>query len=273
MDKGVICGVVTPHTPRMGIEAKAPDFVRGVIAGSRELGRALLDMKPDAIVLASSHWVATFNWYATCQPVHQGVCVADEAPDLIPGIPYKHPGHPALAAAIIDTAKKTGAPIFANDSPHFTWDYGSLVPLQYLDPEARIPIVLLPTCISADLDECERVGSSVHEAAAALGLRVILAASCSFSHKLVRGPDVWPSDERIERDRQFIGLLTKGAIDAAVRDLPDYVKFSVVEVGGRNIATVLGGLAGRKEKWHGRQFGPYGQSSASGNTSVAVWAR
>ena len=41
MTGGIIAGVVTPHTPRMAVEAKAPDFLRGVIAGSYALGAAL----------------------------------------------------------------------------------------------------------------------------------------------------------------------------------------------------------------------------------------
>ena len=32
---------VAPHTPRMGMEAKAPDLVRGPIEGERQLAQAL----------------------------------------------------------------------------------------------------------------------------------------------------------------------------------------------------------------------------------------
>lgn len=33
MSGDIIAGVVTPHTPRMAVETRAPDCLRGVIAG------------------------------------------------------------------------------------------------------------------------------------------------------------------------------------------------------------------------------------------------
>ena len=272
MAKGqIICAGVTPHTPRMGIESKAPEFVRGCIRGSYELGVALRAMKPDVIVINSAHWVSTFNWYATCQAIHRGICVADEAPDLIPGVPYERPGMPEFAGAIVDEVKAAGFPCYRNDSPHFKWDYGSFVPLEYIDPEQKIPAVLMPSCISADLAECMAVGAAVKRAAEKTGVRAAFFASCSFTHKLVRGPDQWPTTERMELDRKFIAMLCNGQIGEAKRWFPEYTAAVVGEVGGRDIATMLGTLDENEGPYTGRQFGAYGQSSASGNQSVAIW--
>ena len=94
MSGGLIASAVATHSPRMAIEETAPDFVRGLIAGSREMGEAVRGLDPDLIVLQSAHWVSTFNWYVTAHAVHEGVCMAEEAPDLIPGIPYRLPGDP-----------------------------------------------------------------------------------------------------------------------------------------------------------------------------------
>ena len=114
---GIVASVVTPHTPRMGIEERAPDFVRGLIAGSRELGAALRALEPDLLVLHSSHWVATFNWFVTAHAVHEGLCVADEAPDLIPGIPYRQPGDPQFARALAETLLQADIPCGINENP------------------------------------------------------------------------------------------------------------------------------------------------------------
>ena len=271
MDGGIICSGVTPHTPRMGIESKAPDFARPVIAGSYQMGEALRAMKPDVFVVNSAHWISTFNWYATCQPEHRGMCVADEAPDLIPGVPYRRPGMPKFAGAIVDEVKALGCPIYRNETEHFTWDYGSYVPLHYLDPDQAIPAVLIPTCISADLDECMRVGAAIDRAARKVGVRAIFLASCSLSHKLVRGPDQWPTPERLEIDRAFIRMLCDGRVAEAKRWFPEYSEKVVAEVGGRDLATMLGCLDEEAGPYVGRQFGAYGQSSGSGNTSVAIW--
>jgi hypothetical protein len=37
---------------------------------------------------------------------HEGRCVADEAPDLIPGMPYRYRGDPEFAAALVDEWKR-----------------------------------------------------------------------------------------------------------------------------------------------------------------------
>ena len=103
MADGIIAAAVIPHVPRIGIEERAPEFAKGMIAGIKEAGESIRALKPDAIVLMSAHWVSTFAWYATGQSVHKGICVAEEAPDLIPGSPYEYKGKPELAEALAET--------------------------------------------------------------------------------------------------------------------------------------------------------------------------
>ena len=54
MKSGVVMSAIASHSPRTGIEASAPDFLRGVIAGSYALGRAIQALEPDVIVLQSA---------------------------------------------------------------------------------------------------------------------------------------------------------------------------------------------------------------------------
>jgi len=270
MAGGIIRAAVAAHSPRMGIEEKAPDFVRPLIAGLREMGDAIRAAKPDVIVVHSTHWVCTFMWYVTTQAVHKGVCVGDEIPDFIPGSPYQYKGDPEFARAIIGEIEAAGYPARPNDSPHYNWDYGSWIPVKYMDPKAEIPVVLIGTTIMADLNECMGVGGAVRKAAEKTGRRAVVVASSSFTHKLVRGPALWPTEDRMELDRRFIGLLTEGKIAEAKRWYPDYTEWVVGEMGGRNIALMLGAMDEKAEAYKGQQFGPYGQSSGSGNANVAV---
>ncbi len=268
---GVICAVVTPHTPRMADAATAPEFVHGLIAGSRALGEALRALRPDLFVVNSAHWVSSFNWYATCHGVHEGVCVADEAPDMIPGIPYRRTGDEAFAREFVARLGAQNIPCHANESRHFHWDYGALVPLLYIDPAASVPVVQIPTVLSADLDEALRVGRLVHETACATGRRVIHIASCALSHAILRGPSKWPTPPRRELDARFIELACRGAVHELIEWLPQFNREAVAEMGGRPLATFLGALAAHTgAAFEGRQFGPYGQSSGSGNASIAV---
>ena len=271
MAGALIASAVTPHTPRMGLEEQAPAFVRGLIEGLRELGAALRALKPDLIVLQSAHWVATFNWYVTAHERHEGTCVADEAPDLIPGLPYRYPGDPEFARALADSIRALEFPCGLNESPHYRWDYGTLVPLIYLDPEATVPVVTLPVVLCAGLDECMAVGRAVHETAVRSGRRVVFIGSCALSHKVIRGPELWPSEEFQALDRRFMGLIEAGRIGELAEWAPEFCADAVAEMGGRVLCGMIGAAAAMAEAsgpLQGRRYGAYAQSSGSGNASL-----
>lgn len=274
MKAGVVMSAIASHSPRIGIEAEAPDFLRGVIAGAYALGREIQSLEPDVIVLQSAHWVTTFTWYLSCHLRHQGRCVSDELPDLIPGVPYDRPGDPEFGALLAEQIKGEGLLAGRNDTPHYKWDYGTFVPLQYLDSGQRIPAVTMGTCILADLDECYRVGMAVGKAARTAGKRVVFVASSALSHRLVRNPASWPTEVNQELDRRFVALLEDGRIEEARHCLNSYAADAQVEMGGRNIASMLGALDGiASEGLAGQEFGEYGPSSGAGHTNLGIRVR
>lgn len=276
MTPGIIAAAVVPHVPTLGLAQNTPDFQLTLVEGERELGAALRELKPDLFVVNSSHWICTFGWYATCQSVHQGVCVADEAPDLIPGIAYKRKGDAEFASALVDEWQARGIPGGRNETEHYAWDYGSLVPLLYLDPDAETAVVQIPTVIMADQAECMQAGRAVHATAKRLGRRAVFLASSAFSHDLVRGRHLKPRPEREALDRKFIDLLKRGAVAEAAAWLPEYSRAVVAEMNGKPLAALIGALQALDEEGAqlaGAQFGGYAQSSGSGNASVVVWRR
>ena len=275
---GLIGAALATHSPRMA--ASEPAFMAALANGARAMGEHVRAAQPDAIVLQSAHWLTTFHWYVTCQERHEGTCVASEAPDLIPGIAYSRPGDPALARAIAEAATKALGPHSGRcgraETPHFVWDYGSLVPLLYMDPQGTVPVVLLSTCMAATLDECFAMGAAVRAGAEAAGRRVLFVASGALSHALTRTPEDWPTPHRQEMDKRFVTLLQSGDVAALRSWLPDFARDTVAEVGGRHLATLIGALEAEfagpqpgSAPLRGELFG-YGQSSGSGNANVLV---
>ncbi|MFN0298984.1 MAG: hypothetical protein ACKVQU_01385 [Burkholderiales bacterium] len=267
----IVMSAIASHSPRIGIEANAPPFLAGVIAGEYALGRAIQALRPDVIVLQSAHWVTTFTWYVTCQARHLGVCVSDELPDLIPGVPYDRPGDPAFGALLADEIAAKGLLAGRNETEHYKWDYGTFVPLQYLDPAQRIPVVTMGTCVLADLDECYRVGIAVRDAAVRSGKRVVFVASSALSHKLVRDPASWPLTAHQALDRDFMQMLSDRRLADARRFLDGYARETHVEMGGRNLASMLGTLDGiGADRLSGALYGEYGPSSGAGHTNFGI---
>jgi aromatic ring-opening dioxygenase catalytic subunit (LigB family) len=274
VDRGVIAAAVVPHVPTLGLAENTPEFQLTLVEGERALGRALRNLEPDLFVVNSAHWICTFGWYATCQSMHEGMCVADEAPDLIPGIRYRRKGDSEFASALVEEWQAQNVPGGRNDTLHYAWDYGSLVPLLYLDPDAEVPVVQIPTVILADHAECMKAGLAVHATAKRLGRRVVFLASSAFSHDLVRGRHFKPTPEREALDRRFIDQLKKGALADAIAWFPEYSRAAAAEMNGKPLAAMLGALQGMSAdgvKLAGEQFGGYAQSSGSGNANIAVW--
>lgn len=273
MTGGIYRGIVVPHAPRLGKPEIVPDFGKGLVQGLIDMGEDVRKDTPDVMVICSTHYVSTFNWHVSTVEHHKGRCVAQEAPEMISGEPYDYPGDPALGEALFEEIGALGYPCVKNATPDYSWDYGTWVPVHYMDPEATIPIISIPVVLAADLEESYRVGQAVDTACRKLGRRAVVAASTSFTHKLVRGPAEWPTPERVEADKKFIDMLIDGKIGECWAWFPEYTDFVVGEMGGRALAFFLGAVSTiETDQWENAQFGPYGQSSASGNANVSLKA-
>jgi hypothetical protein len=92
----------------------------------------------------------------------------------------------------------------------------------------------------------------------------------------VRGPELWPSDERQSLDRKFIELTTGGRVAELTAWMPEFIRDGVAEMGGRTISSMVGGieaLAKEHGELAGTHYGPYAQSSGSGNAHIAVFPK
>lgn len=271
---GIVATAVVAHVPTLGRAEITPEFQQTLVQSERVLGEAMRRvLKPDVWVICSTHWVSTFDWFATCQPVHEGTCVADEAPNLIPGIAYRYRGDPELGTAMVEEMQRANVPAQRNETPHYAWDYGTYVPLSHLDPKAEVAVVGVPVVLMADHAECLRAGAAIHAAAKRVGRRVVFLASTAFSHVLVRGRHNWPAPERMDADRRFIDQLKRGAIDEAIDGFAEYSRLVGAEMGGRVLATFLGlarAMAAEGKELKAAQYGEYAQSSASGNAVLLM---
>jgi 3,4-dihydroxyphenylacetate 2,3-dioxygenase len=270
---GILAAAIVAHVPTLSRVEITPDFQRTLVDGERRLGADLRALKPDLWVIGSTHWVSTFNWLATCQSEHKGICVADEAPDLIPGLPYHYRGDPRFGTALIEEWQRRSIPAARNDSPHYAWDYGTYVPLSHLDPQAEIAVVSVPVVLMSDHAECIKAGAAIAATAQALGRRAVFVASTALTHALVRGRHLMPTAERVDADQVLIDRLKRGAVEELVADFGEYARTTAAEMGGRALATLLGVMLEMKHQGaalRGRQYGQYAQSSGSGNANVLI---
>ncbi len=271
---GIVAAAVVAHVPTLGRAEITPDFQQTLVAGEREMGAAIRRvLKPDLWIVVSAHWVATFEWVTTCQAVHEGHCVADEAPNLIGGLPYRYRGDAEFAGTLVESLNGAGVPASRNDSNHYAWDYGTYVPLSHIDPQAETAVVSLPSVLMSDHAECIKAGEVIHATAKRMNRRAVFVASTAFAHVLARGRQNWPTPERMAADRAFIDLLRGGQVDTAIEGFSDYSHKVGAEMGGRPLATLLGvmrSMIAERGPIVGRQYGEYAQSSGSGNAVLLM---
>ncbi len=145
-------------------------YFEGLLAG--------LPARPRAILMASAHWEAAVPTVSTAA-----------APPMLYdyyGFPrhtyelkYPAPGSPALAAQVTALLRDAGIASATDDSRGF--DHGVFVPMLIVDPEARIPVVMLS--LQQDLDPARHL--AIGQALAPLRDEgVLIVGSGSSFHNL-----------------------------------------------------------------------------------------
>ncbi|BCJ88384.1 DODA-type extradiol aromatic ring-opening family dioxygenase [Effusibacillus dendaii] len=254
-------GVLTAHVPRICDKDKVPDFQKEMVESMNQVAQTISNLKPDVIVLVSTHWTGTFHHFVDATPLHKGILTAVECPELISDVHYFYPGDHQLGSQLAEAGKELGIPVVAINDPTYIWDYGTLVPLRYLVPNEDIPVVELSINWSASLDETYEWGKAIGRVMRNSEKRCVFVSSGALAHNLVRGPEKMPTLSERALENQFIEYMVKGEAISAREMLPQFARAAGVESGGRHLAMLLGVL----EPGFRGQFLGYGPSSGSGN--------
>ena len=273
---GLVGVYLSVHTPRYCTYDAAfagklahPDF-QGVRDGLVAQGRHVATLAPDLIVINSCHLITTFPTVVDGTPRHRGVLTAQEAPELIHGVAYDFPGDFDFASALVDRGQAARLQCTLANDVHYPLDYGTVMPLVcYLDRAQQVPAVPVSVCLSANLEESFAWGRHIAQTAKALGRRAVFVASGSVSHKLVRGPEKWPTAADQALDRRFARMLADGDYEKVWAWLPEYAEAAEPEMGGRHLAMMLGALVETGARFEA-DLHAYGPSSGSGNYVVSM---
>ncbi|ATY85450.1 extradiol ring-cleavage dioxygenase [Kyrpidia spormannii] len=262
--------ILSTHTPRMCHRDRVPPFQEPLVHALDQASGQLSDAEIDVLVTISCHWMSTFDHYVDATPVHEGLLTAEECPDLISQVPYRYRGDRDLGIALAEAGRAAGIPVISFEDPAYVLDYGTVVPLRYLDPREELAVVPLSVCWSADLDESYQWGQVIGQTLKKSGRRAAFVASGALSHNLVRGPERWPTTMEMALDQKFIELLQDQKLEEVRQMLPSFAQAAKVESGGRHVAVLLGVLS-EIAAYHAEYLG-YAQSSGSGNP-IMVFSR
>lgn len=210
---------LVPHLPTLLL-----DEVRGEatdMLSALEVVRArFVADAPEVIVALSARWESEGPFLAGDAAWHAGI---SEAHGLGVELRYEVPGEPALARAIAARAQRAG--LAAAASAVRGIDSGIAVPLHFLAPERRIPVVPL-SLAPAPADAHRRWGAAVRVALAAWPQRVAFVVGGMLSHNVHAWslhrevPEARVLDERLleqfaRGDWRRVGALAAGAPERA----------------------------------------------------------
>lgn len=258
--------LLSSHAPSLLHKDQAPDYQLSIVQAFHQQQELVRNLKPDVIVIISSHFLTNWKHYVDATPIHQGFLTAREHPDLIANIPFDYPGDEELANKLAEAGIKAGIPAVAFNESTYIWDYGTLVPLRYFVPNEDIPVVELSCNMSASLEETYRWGQQIGKVLRESKKRIVFASSGALSHHLTRGRENMPTLSEKALDDKFIEYLVEGKYDTAWEMLPQFSVAADVESGGRHVAALLGVLG--KDEFKASFLG-YAQSSGSGNPHFA----
>src|SRR3954471_2506580 len=241
----------------------------------RELGRRASARDVTTFGVFDTHWLSNFGYHINANAHHRRSLTSHEAPQMIQDLRYDLPGNPALAEAIAHEAAGAGLNVLAHKVGTLGLEYGTIVPMHYLNAEGRAKVVSIATPLFTSPEESRLLGEATGRAILRSNERVAVIASGSLSHRLFPnkqlGPEAWTSiasEFNRQVDLRVLELWNQGRYREFIDMLPDYAVRCNGEGGMADTIMLFAALG-----WDGfdgvaEQLCDYFPSSGSGQVNV-----
>jgi 3,4-dihydroxyphenylacetate 2,3-dioxygenase len=240
------------HVPSMYLSelpGKHHGCRQAAIEGHRVIGQRCRELGVDTIVVFDVHWLVNAGYHINCAPKFKGVYTSNELPHFIRNMPYEYPGDPGLGALIGATATAHGVATRAHDATTLGLEYGTLVPMRYMNEDQRFKVVSVAAwCAWHTLDDSRRFGEAVRIAIEKSDRTAAVLASGSLSHRFNDNGSPEESIHRISRefyrqvDLRVVDLWKAGDFKTFCAMLPEYALHCHGEGDMHDTAMLLGML-------------------------------
>jgi 3,4-dihydroxyphenylacetate 2,3-dioxygenase len=277
MGRIVFAGKIT-HVPSL-LLSEQPGPLQGKRAGPiaslKEIGRRARERGADTFLVFDTHWLSNFGMHLNANVRHKGTYTSHEAPHLIQNMTYDLPGNPALADLIAEEAKKSGLDVLAHKVPTLALEYGTIVPMHYMNSDGKLKVVSVASALFASAEENRKFGDAARRAIERSDCNVAVLASGSMSHKLVNNEQVGDSQWGIvssefnrQMDLHVLELWSAGHFAEFARMLPEYCTKCNGEALMADTVMLFGLLGWDKFSGKAEPLCDYFVSSGSGQVSV-----
>jgi 3,4-dihydroxyphenylacetate 2,3-dioxygenase len=167
--------------PRQGTRQDAID-------GHHEISRRCREAGVDTLVVFDTHWLVNASYHVNCAPHFKGTYTSNELPHFISNMPFECEGNPALGRLLAKACNDMGVDTLAHDATTLQPEYGTLVPLRYMNADRHFKVVSVSAlCMAHYLHDSARLGWAMRRAVEEhYDGTVAFLASGSLSHRFAQ---------------------------------------------------------------------------------------
>jgi 3,4-dihydroxyphenylacetate 2,3-dioxygenase len=279
MGEIVLTAKVT-HVPTM-LLSERPGRLYGTrqqaILGHKEIVRRARALGAETVVVLDSHWLVNAGYHINANARFRGTYTSHEFPQFIQELSYEYEGNPALGDLIAEKAIARGVFTLSHHVETLDLEYGTLVPMSYMNPEGDLRVVSVAAyCTVHSLESSRKLGEAIREAAEASDSKVLLLASGSLSHKIWENDLYEANNGTFTISREFtrqvdlrvLELWQNGEVATFLKMLPDYAEYCSGEGSMHDTAMLFGALGWDRYSGKGELIGEYFPSSGTGQANV-----
>ena len=267
------------HVPSMYLsELPGPRFGsrQDAIDGHHEISRRCRELGVDTLVVFDTHWLVNASYHINCAPHFKGTYTSNELPHFISNLGYESPGNPELGKLLAKTCNDFGVDTLAHDATTLAPEYGTLVPLRYMNADQHFKVVSVSAlCQAHYLNDSARLGWAMRQAVEQhYDGKVAFLASGSLSHRFAPNglaPEfafkVWsPLLELL--DRRVLEIWERGDWATFCDMLPEYASKGHGEGFMHYTAMLLGALGWKGYDAPAEIITPYFGASGTGQLNA-----
>ncbi|MBU3652091.1 MAG: 3,4-dihydroxyphenylacetate 2,3-dioxygenase [Limnohabitans sp.] len=246
------------------------------IEGHREIGRRCRAAGVDTLVVFDTHWLVNANYHINCAPHFKGTYTSNELPHFISNMSFESPGNPALGKLLAQVCNEQGVETLAHDATTLAPEYGTLVPLRYMNPDQHFKVISVSAmCMAHYLNDSARLGWAMRQAVEQhYDGTVAFLASGSLSHRFAQNglaPEyafkIWsPFLEQL--DQHVLGMWERGEWATFCEMLPEYASKGHGEGFMHDTAMMLGALGWSAYQGQAEVITPYFGASGTGQLNA-----
>ncbi len=246
------------------------------IEGHREISRRCRDLGVDTIVVFDTHWLVNSGYHINNAPHFEGIYTSNELPHFIKNLPYEYNGNTELGHLIADAATAAGVHTRAHDATSLALEYGTLVPMRYMNEDRHFKVVSVAALLTVhNLEDSATFGRALRKTVEEdYDGTVAIFASGSLSHRFAQNGTadeflhkVW-SPFLEEFDHRVVDMWQAGEWQSFCALLPEYAEKCHGEGFMHDTAMLLGALGWDAYKGKVEVLSPYFGSSGTGQINA-----